>query len=280
LLAGAVAVAGAVVACGEGPSSPRPILPTARFEVLVESPTFGPAGSAMGSRFGAGWVMAGTTERPLWSMPGSRSALEWINLGEETSRTLTLAVASPVTPGSWLWVRVGSRIVARVPISAKTVVNLPDDFPPGRIALSLTLEGPGPFTVQSVAVQPVLRPGSAHLETEELLESGNSLVSFGTRLKGREVLVGEFTPPPDASPGQRWQLEVDRLDGSPVRRFEWTPSLWNRLQGSRRIELPLRGERGMVRIRLLALSATNPAAIARWSLALAAPPDRDLPPGL
>ncbi len=93
---------------------------------------------------------------------------------------------------------------------------------------------------------------------------GNCLVYLHCRLVGMEALEGIFVPPADARPGQRFELSVERPDGTPIRRFGWRPSFWNRLRGARRFQLPLRGARGPVRVRLIARAGDAGGPPGRW----------------
>ena len=93
---------------------------------------------------------------------------------------------------------------------------------------------------------------------------GNCLVYLHCRLGGREALEGTFVPPAAARPGQRFELSVERLDGTPIRRYGWRPSFWNRLRGARRFQLPLRGTRGPVRVRLIARAGEAGGPPGRW----------------
>jgi hypothetical protein len=98
---------------------------------------------------------------------------------------------------------------------------------------------------------PALAAGGARVDGADVVMAGNCLVYLRCQLAGQEALVGTFVPPADARPGQRFELSVERPDGTPIRRFGWRPSFWNRLRGARTFELPLRGARGPVRVRLI-----------------------------
>jgi hypothetical protein len=129
-------------------------------------------------------------------------------------------------------------------------------------------------------IAPVLPAGSARVEGQDLVQGGNCLVYLPCRLTGDEALVGTFVPPAGARPGQRFELAVERLDGTPIRRFSWQPSFWNRLRGARRFELPLRGSQGDVRVRLIARAGPEGGPAGRWQgLGLASVSGEILTPG-
>jgi arylsulfatase A-like enzyme len=96
----------------------------------------------------------------------------------------------------------------------------------------------------------------------DLRQSGESLVRIVRRVTPDTELVGTFVPPAAPAPGQRFELVVEREDGSVVRRFSWAPSFWNRMSGAKPIVLPLDRADGWVRIRLRARGLGPPA---RWA---------------
>ncbi|HVR11334.1 MAG TPA: hypothetical protein VMW75_25040 [Thermoanaerobaculia bacterium] len=183
-------------------------------------------------------------------------------------------------------------------------VRLPDDLPVGQVPLDLMFRPPseasqggvGPATglavqagagvlqgqavgggpperrtlpaavpaVFGASLAPALPAGGARVDGADVVIGGNCLVYLHSRLVGNEALEGTFVPPADARPGQRFELSVERLDGTPIRRFGWRPSFWNRLRGARRFQLPLRGTRGPVRVRLIARAGDAGGPPGRW----------------
>ncbi len=105
--------------------------------------------------------------------------------------------------------------------------------------------------LHGAGLTPALPAGSARVEGADLVMAGNCLAYLRCQLGGREALVGTFVPPAAPRPGQRFELSVELPDGTPIRRYGWRPSFWNRLRGARSFELPLRGTRGPVRVRLI-----------------------------
>jgi arylsulfatase A-like enzyme len=156
-------------------------------------------------------------------------------------------------------------------------VPLPADLPVGRVPIDLSFD-PGTHNVVAAAVRPVLPEGQVRVQGKDIAQSGDSLVDIVRPAIPNARLVGAFVPPDHPEPGQRFDLTLEREDGTPIRHFSWTPSLWNRLRGARVISLPLGDAEGLersrfVRIRLLARGG-GPAG--RWErLAIAggtAPP--------
>jgi hypothetical protein len=265
--------------------------------VLVESPRFALPPSTAGNRFDGGWERRrGAGGREALAAVGPAARLQMVNLGEEVERTLTLDLARDSLPagerpaGERLIVRSGDRELARAAVRADSLplrVRLPEDLPVGQTPLDLVFEraapaggappaaaGPAPEqapvsvplwpAVYGAGLAPALPPGGARVEGADLVMQGNCLVYLGCRLAGNEALVGTFVPPAGARPGQRFDLCVERPDGTPIRRFHWLPSFWNRLRGARRFELPLRGARGPARVRLISRAGDAGGPAGRW----------------
>jgi hypothetical protein len=262
-----------------GCGGPRPAVPLlgarpAPIEILAESDTFAPPGSAAANRFDAGWQQRLVDGRAALVPVSGSGRLLAVHLGEEEPRTLTLDLAREGLPeGGRLSVRTGDRELAQVTLHAAALplrVRLPEDLPVGQVPLDLAF-GPAPQDPQDpqqprqprqglpdvpalygARLAPALPAGGARVEGADVVMAGNSLVYLHCQLAGQEALAGTFVPPADARPGQRFELSVERPDGTPIRRFGWRPSFWNRLRGARTFELPLRGTRGPVRVRLIA----------------------------
>jgi hypothetical protein len=239
--------------------------------VLVESPRFALPPSAAGNRFDSGWERRDVGGRPALVPAGAASRLLLVNLGEEVPRILTLDLARDGLPaGVRLSVRTGDRELARAVVRATALplrVRLPEDLPVGEVPLDLVFAVP-PAAVRpalyGAALSPVLPPGSARVEGDDVVLSGNCLVYLRCDLAGNEALVGAFVPPAAAHAGQRFELSLERPDGTPIRRFHWQPSFWNRLRGARRFELPLRGTRGPALVRLISRAGDAGGPPGRW----------------
>jgi hypothetical protein len=270
----------AVPLLGAGPGS-AVASGSAGAEVLVESTRFALPPSAAGNRFDSGWEARQLRGREALVPPSGSGRLQAVNLGEEVPRTLTLDLSREGLPeGERLSVRTGDREVAQATLRAAALplaVRLPDDLPVGRVPLDLVFgpppgQGgaggqpprPGLPALYGASLSPALPAGGARVEGADVVIGGNCLVYLHCQLAGKEALEGTFVPPDGARPGQRFELSVERLDGTPIRRFGWRPSFWNRLRGARRFQLPLRGTRGPVRVRLIARAGDAGGPPGRW----------------
>jgi arylsulfatase A-like enzyme len=254
-------------AAGCGPSEPsgpvRPLLDGEHApDVLVERREVARPPDTGGSRFLTGWTPWRHGGRVVLSPEAAErtARLELVNL-ERKARTLVIDFHETAPAGTRVRVRVGGRGAGTFPLTDPLEVPLPfAEVPLGRVAVDLSFES-GDAAVAAAAVRPVLPAGEARIEGKDLLQSGSSIVDLARPVAGAESLVGTFVPPASPRPGQRFELAVEREDGSPVRRFSWTPSFWNRVRGARRFELPLAGAGNFVRVRLRATGA-GPAG--RW----------------
>jgi hypothetical protein len=244
-------------------------------KALAESPRLALPGATAANRFDSGWAVrrgdGGVAMEPLHGT----GRLLVVHLGEETERVLELDLAAAGLPdGEPVSVRTGERELARGVVRATALplrLRLPTDLPVGQVPLDVLF---GAATVAQAArvapvvrgatVEPALPAGSARVEGADVVQEGNCLVYVPCELRGNEALVGTFVPPAAARAGQRFDLSVERTDGTPIRRFHWVPSFWNRLRGSRRFELPLRGTTGMVRVRLISHAAAGGGPPGRW----------------
>jgi hypothetical protein len=259
-----------------GCSGPRPAVPllgaspaASPVEILVESALFAPPPSTAPNRFDAGWQARRLGGRQTLVPVSGSGRLLAVHLGEEEPRTLTLDFAREGLPeGGRLSVRTGDRELAQVtlhagapPLPVRLRVRLPEDLPVGEVPLELVFGQAGQAgqaaqaavpALYDAGLTPALPAGGARVDGADVVIGGNCLVYLRCQLAGQEALVGTFVPPADPRPGQRFELSVERPDGTPIRRFGWRPSFWNRLRGARTFELPLRGARGPVRVRLIA----------------------------
>jgi hypothetical protein len=272
----------------------------AGIEVLTESAACALPPSAAGNRFDRGWERRDAGGRAALVPAAGTARLQLVNLGEEVPHVLTLDLAPGTLPaGERVSVRTGEREVAQAVAPggglAALRVALPEDLPVGQLPLDLVFTAPSAAggagaggsgiagaaggggaagaglaaaplpAVFGAGWSPVLPPGEAHVTAGgEVVQGGNCLVYIACRLAGNEALVGTFEPPAAARPGQRFDLAIERPDGTPIRRFHWVPSFWNRLRGARRFELPLRGAKGPARVRLIARAGDAGGPAARW----------------
>jgi hypothetical protein len=264
-------------------------------EMLVESARFALPPSDAGNRFDTGWERRALHGREVLVPATGTGRLQLVNLGEEVPRTLTLDLSPEGLPeGERLSIRAGDRELAQATLRAVALplaVRLPEDLPVGQVPLDLVFGPPGQAAAEGApgqaaagtatdqtaaagrpavpalfgaSLSPALPAGGARVEGTDVVMGGNCLVYLHCRLVGKEALEGTFVPPADARPGQRFELSVERPDGTPIRRFSWRPSFWNRLRGARRFQLPLRGARGPVRVRLIARAGDAGGPPGRW----------------
>ncbi len=229
-------------------------------DVLVERREVAWPPALEGGRFLTGWLPGRAADRRRVLVPaGDRPArLELVNL-ERKKRTLVLDFAEPLA--GTVRVQAGGQNLGTFPLSDSLEIPLPmEALPLGRVAVDLTFAGEVP-EVLAAAVRPALEPGEGRAEGADLIQRGESLIDFVRPVSGGEVLVGTLVPPDSPLPGQRFDLTVEKEDGSEVGRFSWAPGFWNRWRGRRKIELPLGNAAGFVRIRLRA-SGSGPGG--KW----------------
>lgn len=254
-------------AAGCGPSGPAgPVQPLLDGDhapdVLVERREVARPPATEGSRFLTGWTPWRAGGRVVLSpvAAGQTARLEVVNL-ERAARTLVIDFHEGAPAGSRVRVRAGGRDLGAFPLADPLEVPLPfQEIPLGRVAVDLIFDS-GDAAVAAAAVRPVRPAGEARVEGADLVQSGNTIVDLVRPVTGARTLAGAFVPPASPQPGQRFELTVEREDGTPVRRFSWTPSFWNRMRGKRRFELPLNDAGTFARVRLRALGA-GPAG--RW----------------
>lgn len=267
--------------CGQEPAV-RPLLGDGRApEVLAESGVLAPPSSREPNRFGPGWAARKNAGRLVLVPAAPASRIELIYLGEEVARMLTLELAA-LAPGAESAVRVrsGDRDLGRLPLARPFRLRLPEDIPVGRVPIELSFESwqRGTPEVLGGSVSPILPAGSARAAGRDLLQWGNSIVYLAAKVRRGDRLVGAFVPPVAPRRGQRFELTAERRDGTPIRRFYWSPSPWDRLRATREIDLPLRDAAGAIRVRLLS-RGDGPAG--RWQrLGLAGDTGKPVSPGL
>jgi arylsulfatase A-like enzyme len=229
-------------------------------DVLVEQREIALPPSLQGNRFVRGWwpwLFEG--KRLVLTQIGRDARMEVVSLGRGR-RTLVLDLLQAPPPGRMVKVRAAGRDLGAFPLTDPVEIPLPEDLPLGRVALDLSFE-PGARGILAAAVRPHRAAGEVRIRGADLIQEGDSLIDLVHRIPAGATLVGVLHPPVTARAGQRFDLTVEREDGTPIRRVTWAPSFWNRVHGARRIELPLRDAQGLVRVRLRA-SGQGPAV--RW----------------
>jgi hypothetical protein len=202
-----------------------------------------------GNRFLSGWWPWKEGKTLVLSPITPQARVQIVQL-ERRARTLVLdLLQEAATKGRKVRVRAEGRDLGSFPLTDPVEIPLPDDLPLGRVTLELSFEE-GSRGVLAAAVRPTLPEGKVKRWKTDLIQSGASLVDLVRPVSGGEVLMGSFIPPTDATPGQRFDLVLEREDGTPIRRFTWTPSFWNRLRGTRSFAYKLGDVQGFVRVRL------------------------------
>jgi arylsulfatase A-like enzyme len=230
-------------------------------DVLTERKEIAAPPALGGNRFLAGWWPWKDEGTLVLSPIRSHATVQIVNL-EKRARTLVLdLLQEAATQGAKVRVEADGRDLGAFPLTDPLEIPLPDDLPFGRVNLELTFDE-GSRGVVAAAVRPTLPEGKVKRWKNDLIQSGDSAVDLVRPVSGGEVLVGSFIPPDDAKPGQRFDLVITREDGSPIRRFTWAPSFWNRLRGTRSFAYKLGNDlQGFVRVRLWA-HGEGPAG--RW----------------
>lgn len=227
-------------------------------DALVEERVIARPPALGGNRFLTGWWSARRGKQVLLLPDAPSSRLQIVNLAGRP-RTLVIDLEQPpATPGN-VRVKAAGRDLGSFPVADPTEIRLPGDLPEGRINVDLTFEPE--VKVVAGAIRPFLPAGKVASRGADIVQAGESLVHTVRRVTPGTELVGTFVPPDDPGPDQRFELTVEREDGTPVRRFSWTPSFWNRF-GDKAIELPLGQTEGWIRIRLRARGEGPPA---RWA---------------
>lgn len=244
--------------CGEEDSGKARLLLDGEHaaDALVEDREIARPPALGGNRFLTGWWPTKKGKELLLNPDSARARLQVVNLGS-VARTLYLDLKQAPTEAGKVRVKAAGRDLGAFPVADPTEIRLPADLPEGRVNVDLVFEP----TVQvlGAGVRPALPAGKASSRGADILQSGESLIDIVRRVTPGTELVGTFVPPDDPEKGQRFEITVLLEDGSPVRRFAWSPSFWNRLLGRKAIELPLGETDGWVRIRLRARGA-GPAA--------------------
>lgn len=225
-------------------------------DALVEDREIARPPALGGNRFLSGWWPSKKGKELLLQPETPRARLQVVNLGN-AARTLYLDLKqAPAAPGK-VRVKAAGRDLGAFPVGDPTEIRLPADLPEGRVNVDLTFEND--VRVLGAGIRPALPAGKANSRGADIVQSGDSLVDIVRRVTPGTELTGTFVPPDAPEKGQRFEITVLLEDGSPVRRFAWSPSFWNRLLGRKTIELPLGETDGWVRIRIRARGA-GPAA--------------------
>lgn len=231
-------------------------------DVLTERKDVANPPALGGNRFLSGWWPWKNEGTVVLSPITPQARMQVVHL-DRRERTLVLdLLQEAASKGKKVRVKAAGRDLGAFPLTDPVEIPLPADMPIGRTTLELSFEE-GARGVIAAAVRPTLPEGKVLRTSKgDLIQSGASMVELVRPVSGGETLVGEFIPPKDPKPGQRFDLVIEREDGSPIRRFTWTPTFWNRLNGTKSFEFPLVKEtQGFVRVRLW---ARGEGPVARW----------------
>jgi arylsulfatase A-like enzyme len=231
-------------------------------DVLTERKDVANPPALGGNRFLSGWWPWKNEGTVVLSPITPQARMEIVHL-DPRERTLVLdLLQEAASQGKTVRVKAAGRDLGTFPLTDPVEITLPADMPLGRTMLEMSFEQ-GARGVIAAAMRPTLPEGKVQrTKNGDLVQSGTSLVELVRQVSGGETLVGSFIPPKDAHPDQRFDLVVEREDGSPIRRFTWTPTFWNRMGGTKSIELPIgKNLQGFVRVRLW---ARGEGPVARW----------------
>ncbi|HYU31047.1 MAG TPA: sulfatase [Thermoanaerobaculia bacterium] len=229
-------------------------------DVLTERKDVADPPALGGNRFLSGWWPWKNEGTLVLSPIVRRARVQIVNL-EHRERTLVLdLLEEAASRGRKVRVEADGRNLGVFPLTDPVEVPLPADLPLGRVTLDLSFDE-GSRGVVAAAVRPILPEGKVKRWKADLIQSGVSLVEMVRPVSGGETLMGSFIPPTNPQPGQRFDLIVAREDGSPIRRFTWAPSFWNRVRGTRSFAYRIGDIHGFVRVRLWA-HGVGPAG--RW----------------
>lgn len=277
VLAGALAGA----ACRrEAPALETPLLwhGDPGFELLVEARNLAPPPSLGGNRLLTGWRgwrtgLPARDDDPATTDEGAPrgerrrggtvvyapfrplARLEVVSLGAAPGRALLLDLAEAAPHAGRVHAVAAGRDLGDVALADPVRIALPDDLPLGRVPIDVGL--PEGIAIRGAGLSSARPAGSARLDGDALVQTGDSLVEMFARVPARTAtgtaaedrqarLVGRFEPPADADVDARFELSAQGPAAGDTARFVWTPPS----RGGIDVSLPLPD--GAVRIRLLA----------------------------
>jgi arylsulfatase A-like enzyme len=226
--------------------------------VFVEGRKLALPNSGPGNRFVNGWLFdkepGGLTIEPA----GGSARLEVIQL-RSLSRTLALSTVGGAA-GPAVTAEIGSRQLEVRTSDSAVEISLPADLAQGRHLIDLVFAEDADVRLSGAVVSAAVKAGGARVNGDEVVHHPWSVADFVRWVDADATLVGEFVPPPGATPDQRFALILDRGDGLLETVFEVRSMA---LSGERPVPIraSLRKTAGLVRIRLLA-EGDGPAG--RW----------------
>lgn len=223
--------------------------------VLVEARTLEAPPATGGNRFLSGWSAEREGQARLLRAHGEGARLEGVHLGT-SPRRLVLALVPPV--GRAMEVSIAGRALRRVPLAPRVEISLPADLAPGRFVVDLRFPAGVSPLLRGAGFDRAQPAGAVTVKSTDLLQGGVSRVELVRPLDGEATLEGELVPPAGAPRGQRFEVHMRDRTGERVL-WRWEPRWWRR--GAQRLQVPVRGEHGWLR---LALVAATPGPPATW----------------
>jgi hypothetical protein len=226
--------------------------------VLTESALLEKPPAYSGNRFLSGWWPGRRSQSPDQLNVGDRVVLEAVFLDGRERRLATQLEIIEAEPGAMFGVRVAGIDLPPQPLVPDLEVPLPGGLPLGRLPIEFDLRG-ARIEIQAAGFGHAWQAGEVDLAEQAIVQGGYSAIDFPRRLEERTTLVGQFEPPAQPEPDQRFVVLIEADGSDPEIAFEWRPGGWRDQFGPRRLRLPL--PTGFVRIRLLA-QGLGPAG--RW----------------
>jgi arylsulfatase A-like enzyme len=223
-------------------------------DILTESRVLAFPPTTESNRFLRGWrLRRGGGKRTLAAQPRETgTSLEIVNLGSRTRELVLYGSLGQLPADAKVEVSTAGRSLGKIPLVTPLRIPLPPDLPIGRVPIELRFPYTGEIRVRKASLEPTLPKGVVNIETDEIRQSGTSLVDLVRRFEAPAVLRMRFSPPHQPEIGQRFALLLE-IEGKPATTvFEWSPGLWSRLRGVRNFEIPIPSGSGLVRLRLLA----------------------------
>ncbi len=222
--------------------------------VLVEARKLALPNTGPGTRWVSGWLFD-DEPRGLTIRPAADSArLEVVHL-RPRSRTLSLGTRTDAS-GLEVQATIGSRRLESVTSSTDIEISLPGDLAQGRHVIDLEFTAGADVAISGAALSTAARVGTVTLEGSDVIQQPWSIVDIVRWVGPDTALVGDFVPPSNATPDQRFALKLERGDGEPETVMDVRAD-----DGIVPIRAQLRTSAGLVRIRLV---AEGQGAAGRW----------------
>lgn len=226
--------------------------------VLVEERRLKLPNTGPGNRFVSGWLFDDRNGEPSIEPLAGGARLEVVHLRPQP-RTLILS-ARDETVRPVVGAAIGSRQLGVRDPESKIEVLLPADLEQGRHLVDLDFADRAGVELSEAALSDAARPGSVEFHGDDIVHEPWSAVEFVRWVEPATALVGDFVPPPNPMPRQRFAMVLDRGDGNLQSVFELRPSD-HTSDAPPSLQVPLRDTAGLVRIRLV---AEGEGAAGRW----------------